>query len=173
MLRMMLLLMMSRLATAAYYVRISRPAESRLHILGKQTVNQHQHTKALTYYQTAADHGSTSKSHLLLVLHLQRCGACSEEEIRDAFRKGVKWDPSNAKLLQAWALYESKNDNMHRAVFLLRRAARMDPASLPGALRWKRFREYNRVFNPLAGPSKRGLAVRGCSEYEYKEDFDI
>ena len=114
------------LVAAAYYVPISPLAEQRLHALGKQTVKQQRFDTAMTYYTTAAEHGHTSRSHLLLVLHLQRCGA-GQTQTRDAFRQAVVNDRSNHQLLQAWALYESKHGNMHRAVHLLRRAAEMRP----------------------------------------------
>jgi TPR repeat protein len=151
-------------ASAAYYIRISPLAEQRLHALGKQTIKQQQLETALTYFSTAAEHGNTSRSHLLLVLHLQRCGA-APDKTRDAFRQAVMFDRSDHRLLQAWALYESKNGNMHRAVHLLRRAAEIDHAAL-GALRWKRFREYCRSQNPLASPStKRGTPLPGYEDY--------
>ena len=156
-------------ASAAYYIRISPLAEQRLHALGKQTIKQQQDLKtALTYFSTAAQHGNTSRSHLLLVLHLQRCGA-TPDTTRDAFRQAVMFDRSDHRLLQAWALYESKHGNMHRAVHLLRRAAEIDHSAL-GALRWKRFVEYCRSKNPLASPSKRGTPLPG---YEGYEDYGI
>ena len=153
----MLLLVCSVTVSRGYYVPISPSAEHRLHALGKQTVQKRQLDMALTYYRTAAEHGQSSTSHLLLVLHLQRCGACTDET-RQAFRRGIEFDRSSHRLLQAWALYESKHGDMHRAVHLLRRAAGIDHSAL-GALRWSRFRDYVRAKNPLASPSKRGVPL--------------
>ena len=60
---------------------------------------------------------------------------------------------------EGWPRFESKQGNLHRAVFLLQRAARLDRTTL-GALRWKKFRKYNQQNNPLARPSKRGRTPR-------------
>ena len=150
------LVIVSPLIVAPYYAKISKLAEMRLHTIAKSHIKVGNHQTALQCYQTAAEHGNDRRSHLLLVLHMQRCGA-PKTHTRDAFRCGLLSDPDDATLLQAWALYESKLDNMHRAVHLLRRAVRVDRSAI-GALRWKKFKTYNRNHNPLARPSKRGLA---------------
>ena len=164
--RLLLLLAMYPLpAAASYYVPLSPRAESRLHAMGKQQLKLQQAEKALVYYSTAAEHGQLSQSHLLLVLHLQRCGA-PMELTREAFRRAVLFDPDGYQLVQAWALFESKHGNMKRAVHLLRRAAEIDSSAI-GALRWRRFREYCRTYNPLASPRTRGTPLPGY------EGFDI
>jgi len=159
--RLLLPLMVAQ--TSGYYVPISAFAESKLHVIARTAIKQSDHDAALQFYTTAVKHGHDSRSHLLLALHMQRCGAPSDET-REAFRRAVAFDRDNAKLLQAWALYESKAGNMHAAVHLLRRAAQVDRSAM-GALRWQIFRSFNRANNPLARPSKRGHATRGYEGY--------
>lgn len=155
-------------ATHTLYTPISRPAESRLHALAKSAIQRGDHGGALRCLETAAAHGHEGRSYLLLALHYQRVGAPSDQT-RDAFRAGVAFDRGDAKLLQAWALFESKNGRMDRAVRLLQQAARQDRSAL-GAFRWKIFRSYNQANNPLARPSMRGprrvIAERGDVEAE-------
>ena len=134
-------------AVQAYYTPISQPAERRLQALAREAVVSGDHRAALQCYRTAALHGCDSRSHLLLALHYQRMKRCADAEY--AFRNGVACDRENVQLLQAWALYESKNGNMKRAVRLLVRAAACDRSAI-GALRWKIFRSYNQANNPLA-----------------------
>ena len=86
--------------------------------------------------------------------------SCELSRSLDAAQSSLPWcSPQDAKLLQAWALFESKHGNMDRAVRLLQRAAKVDRAAI-GALRWKVFRSYNQAHNPLARPSKRGAVPR-------------
>ena len=151
------MLLMGLIAGAyALYVPISRPAETRLHELGRCAIRQGNHDRALDCYSIAAAHGSEARSHLLLALHLQRCGRASDA--REAFRIGVQCDRNSGQLLQAWALFESRQGEMQRAVHLLRRAVRVD-RSVMGALRWWAFRNYNRHNNPLARPPCRGRSL--------------
>lgn len=86
----------------------------------------------------------SGRAYLLLALHLQRM---SEVELaRKAFRDGVSQFKTDAKLMQAWGLFESKSGNMRRARALINRAVKLDP-SLRAVLRWKIFREDGPVTN--------------------------
>ena len=153
---------------SSMYSPLSAPAEARLLSLANVAVHRGDHRDALRCYETAVQHGCLSRSHLLLALHYQRCGA-HPEETRRAFRSGIAKrtvdTQSDAQLLQAWALFESKHGDMHRAVRLLQSAARMDRTAI-GAFRWKHFRLYNQAHNPLARPSKRGLSPRDCQAFD-------
>ena len=162
------MLLMVLIGAHALYVPISRPAETRLHELGRSAIRQGNHDRACFCYSIAAAHGSEARSHLLLALHLQRCGRASDA--REAFRIGVQCDRNSGQLLQAWALFESRQGEMQRAVHLLRRAVRVD-RSVMGALRWWAFRNYNRHNNPLARPPCRGRTL--ASHANKQNDFGI
>jgi len=74
---------------------------------------------------------------MLLALHFQRLD--EHGLARAAFIEGVASFRTDAKLLQAWGLFESKQPgNKARAKKLLQRAVHLDP-SLSGVLRWKIF----------------------------------
>ena len=161
-------------AAHTLYTPISRPAESRLHDLAKTAIRGGDHGGALRCLETAAAHGHEGRSHLLLALHYQRVGAPSDLT-RGAFRNGVAFDRGDAKLLQAWALFESKQGRMDRSVRLLQQAARQDRSAL-GAFRWKIFRSYNQANNPLARPAMRGqrrAGAQGRRGVEQEEVFGI
>ena len=151
----MLLLVCSVTVSSGYYVPISPSAEHRLHALGKQTVQKRQLDMALTYYRTAAEHGQSSTSHLLLVLHLQAGGAPRD---RQAFRRELV---DRSSLLAAGMGYQVKHmanaQGSHHGERRNRSFARV---------RWSRFRDYVRANNPLASPSKRGVPLPGYEIYD-------
>eukprot|EP00966_Prymnesium_polylepis_P019489 449444-Prymnesium_polylepis.1 len=69
---------------------------------------------------------------------------CEFELARLAFSEGIAQFRTDAKLMQAWGLFESKQGNLDRAKRLLQRAVALDP-SLAAVLRWKIFREAQPV----------------------------
>ena len=98
---------------------------------------------ALELYTLAAEKSGAGRSYLLLALHLQRRGA-DAESTRDAFATGVRRDRTCAQLVQAWALFESRQEGrIGTAINLLERAVQLDP-SLSKVLHWKRFRNHHR-----------------------------
>ena len=143
------------------YTPLSNVAESYLHARARAAVHASDYQSAQKFLQVAADHGESGRSHLLLVLHLQRmqrhgedAGMVTNDMVAATFRNGIANNRDDFQLVQAWALYESKHGNMRRAVKLLQRAVSLDHSAL-GTLQWQRFKSYVRDTNPLARPSKR------------------
>ena len=76
---------------ASSYKPISRPAETRLHTLGRTAVHEGNHDVALQCYEVAAHHGQEGRSYFLLALHYQRCQA-PPSLTRSTFRGGVAFE---------------------------------------------------------------------------------
>jgi hypothetical protein len=175
MLRQTLLLLALHASCSSYYVPLGSQSVREIHKRAKRHVKQKSDDEALRLYQAATVHGQLSQSFLLLALHHQRyaraAGAEDERQLaldsaRAAFRDGLvlrKQDESSAALLQAWALLESKDGNMHRAVLLLRRASHLDRERVRQAFSWKLFRDYIRERNPLARPRAMPGGTRDAS----------
>ena len=116
-------------------------SEETLHQIARRAIQRGLHSDALMCYDraiVAPPVECSGRTFLLLALQLQRM---SEFELaRVAFSEGIVHFKSDAKLMQAWGLFESKQGNMDRAKRLLHRAVALDP-SLAAVLRWKLFRE--------------------------------
>jgi hypothetical protein len=148
----------------AYYLPLDGRRERAILDVARQRVCAAQHDQALRLYKSAAHHSQSSRAYLLLALHQQRMGAPGKEGARQTFRRGVtlrSGTTAEAELFQAWALLESKDGNMHRAVLLLRRASQIDRQRVQRLLHWELFREYIRRHNPLARPRRRKPSPRG------------
>ena len=173
-----LVLMLLAKATALY-VPLNQAQVRAIHTAARRQIRPGgDQEKALSLLTTASVHGHSCRSYMLLSLHHQRVGRMaqraahdasaddlSREQARTAFRSGLALrsgeTEAEIELLQAWALLESNSGNMHRACFLLRRAAQLErvghiqlacnsPAR--AAFQWAQFREYIRSHNPLARP---------------------
>ena len=75
-----------------------------------------------------------SRSYFLYALQVQRR---DPNLARELFHQGVRANPTDAKLLQAWGLFESKQGKLERAKRLLHRSVSLEPRLAP-VLRWKR-----------------------------------
>lgn len=74
-----------------------------------------------------------SQSYFLYALHVQKR---DPQLARDLFFHGIRENPNDAKILQAWGLFESKQGYLRRAQSLLIRSVSLDPKNAP-VLRWK------------------------------------
>lgn len=88
----------------------------------------------LFFLRAIAVDPSQSKSYFLYALQVQRR---DPQLARELFSLGTRENPHDAKLLQAWGLFESKQGHMKRAQRLLRRSVFLEPKHAP-VLRWKR-----------------------------------
>lgn len=80
-----------------------------------------------------------AQTYLLLALLEQRTG--NYDGARAAFEEGIRKMPwHSAQLLQAYALFESRQGDMQHALQLVRHAVTKDP-SLKPVLRWRMFKE--------------------------------
>lgn len=55
---------------------------------------------------------------------------------REIFAHGIKVQPNDAALLQAWGLFESKYGHIRPARRLIRRSVELEPKNAP-VLKWK------------------------------------
>lgn len=78
------------------------------------------------------DPGNT-KPYFLYALQVQRR---DPDLARALFRTGLSKDPKNAKILQAWGLFESKQGQLDVAQRLLKRSVYLEPLHAP-VLKWK------------------------------------
>eukprot|EP00977_Amphora_coffeiformis_P000160 scaffold48_cov161-Amphora_coffeaeformis.AAC.8 len=94
------------------------------------------------------DHAQLAVTTLLLALHLQRTGA-SPKRTRSVFLNffrvavvegGEEECACSAKVLQAFALFELKQNNRQKALQLVKKAVQLDPVLQP-VLKWKQFRD--------------------------------
>lgn len=115
-------------------------AEHRLHRIANRAIKRGLNLDALECYSLAVSSLQTcsGRSFLLLALHLQRINEF--DLARSAFAEGVVLHRTDARLMQAWGLFESKHGRLDRAKRLLKRAVSLDE-SLSAVLRWKMFRE--------------------------------
>ena len=129
---------------------VAEPASVRsteqLHAIANRAVKRGKFEEACECYSLAARHElskgekqGVGRAFLLLALTQQRLGEI--ELARQAFSTGIALHRTDARLMQAWGLFESKHGSMSRALRLLRRAVALDP-SLSSVLRWKIFRTH-------------------------------
>mmetsp|Transcript_4519 Transcript_4519/g.7653 ORF Transcript_4519/g.7653 Transcript_4519/m.7653 type:complete len:185 (-) Transcript_4519:649-1203(-) len=78
---------------------------------------------------------------------------------RDVLQRGLKENPTQACLLQAWGLAELKRDNWFAAVMLLERAVQLDPRLAP-VLHWAVV-EHARI---AVGMRRRSLTIQIVSD---------
>jgi tetratricopeptide (TPR) repeat protein len=116
----------------------AREAESRLIAVGRRALLHNNVQDAESCYRAATSIFGSPQGYLVLALLLAKQG--DFEEARSTFSSGVLAHRTNAGLLQAWGLFESKYGAQRRALMLLRRAVQLDPSKAP-VLRWRRFRE--------------------------------
>lgn len=76
---------------------------------------------------------SKSKSYFLFALHVQKRDPTLAREL---FFQGVRVNPLDARLLQAWGLFESKQGRRKRAQMLVKRSVEIEPKNKP-VLKWK------------------------------------
>ena len=118
--------------------RMLAQREVRLHHVARRAISKGDASGAQVCYEKALEPGlGSGRSYLLAALHLVRVGRYSDA--RDCFGEGILHNREDAKLMQAWGLFESKHGTMRRARKLLERAVVLDD-SLSGVLRWSRFR---------------------------------
>lgn len=116
--------------------------EAQLHNVARKHILRGYVEDAHQCYQIAIEEWGSPRSFLLAALLMSRCGRVTDA--RQYFSSGVVTHRTDAQLLQAWGLFESKQDVSGRAVRLLRRAVKLDP-SLEPVLSWSRFRDANAV----------------------------
>lgn len=118
--------------------RMLAQREVRLHQVARRAISNGDAWGAQACYELALKPGlGSGRSYLLAALHLVRINRYTEA--RDCFAEGILRNREDAKLMQAWGLFESKHGTMRRARKLLERAVVLDD-SLSGVLRWSRFR---------------------------------
>jgi len=109
------------------------------------------------------DHAKLAVTTLLLALHLQREGSNpvnTRQVFLQFFRRVLDSKQEcacSAKVLQAYALFEMKQGNSLKSLFLISRAVELDP-SLKPILQWKQFRDArHQLENFRMGRGKRDL----------------
>lgn len=112
--------------------------EEQLHRIARRATLRGEFDDAIQCYQHAIDSFGSSRSFLLAALLLTKVGLV--EDARACFATGIYIHRDDAKLMQAWGLFESKHGLWRRSVRLLKRAVDLDP-SLYKVLTWSRFRE--------------------------------
>lgn len=112
--------------------------EARLHSVARRAALAGRSSEAQQAYNLAIEHWGSGRSFLLSALLQSRLGLV--EDCRRTFIKGNVHHPTDASLIQAWGLFESKQGELRRALWLLRRAVTLNP-ELSGVLRWKIFEE--------------------------------
>ncbi|CAM9701644.1 unnamed protein product [Chrysoparadoxa australica] len=122
---------------------------ARLHLSARKAVKHNKEEWARGMYRFVIKNWDSeiigcalAQNYLLLALLEQKSGRV--EAARTAFREGVTRCPTQAKLVQAWALFESKHGPMKRALALAKRCVELDK-SLAGILRWKMFRDVEQM----------------------------
>ena len=149
---MLLVVVIPALALRPYLQPISSPTirrvsssptmlprrEEQLHQVARQAILHRDFDEAIQCYTLAKSLPGfrSSRSYLLSALLHSRLGQL--EEARQSFSEGVLMHRTDAKLIQAWGLFESKQGRLRRAMLLLRRAVALDE-SLDGVLRWRKF----------------------------------
>lgn len=99
-------------------------------------------------------HAKLAVTTLLLALHLQREGYPARKTRQvfvSFFRLVLNSDDEcacSAKVLQAFALFEMKQGNSLKSLFIAQRAVEMDP-NLEPILKWKQFRDAQQQFDAL------------------------
>lgn len=122
--------------------------EQALHRVARSACLAGRNAEAQRCYEIAMQSWGSARSFLLAALCYQRVGRI--EDARATFSTGIRYNRDDAKLMQAWGLFESKHGELGRAVRLLKRAVTLDP-SLHSVLRWRRFRGASMS---LAAPSE-------------------
>jgi hypothetical protein len=142
--------------------------EQRLHTTAHHAIKRGAWDDAQRAYEISCQEYGTGQSFLLAALHHRRMDHI--DQARASFSEGILRNRDDARLMQAWGLFESKFGHMDRAVRLLRRAVDLDP-SLYRVLSWRRFRTHAtptsahrlRALRPTAlrarGPAGRGGLV--------------
>ena len=127
-------------------IQLAEPDQGtqQLHAIATRAVKRGRFEDACECYELIArcefergDEQSVGRAFLLLALTQQRRG--ETELARRAFQRGIALHRTDARLMQAWGLFESKHGSMSRALRLLRRAVALDP-SLSPVLEWHIFR---------------------------------
>ena len=113
--------------------------EQRLHTTAHRAIKRGAWDDAQRAYEISCQEYGTGQSFLLAALHHRRMDHI--DQARDAFSEGILRNRGDAKLMQAWGLFESKYGHMDRAVRLLRRAVDLDP-SLSKVLSWRMFQAH-------------------------------
>jgi hypothetical protein len=120
-------------------IRMLPRREQVLHAQARGHCLRGDNTAADVRYQIATSQPGlgSGRSYLLAALH--KANKLGEYDgARATFADGIMRHRTDAKLMQAWGLFESKHGEFRRAMVLLRRAVKLD-ASLAGVLRWRRF----------------------------------
>ena len=142
--------------------------EQRLHTTAHHAIKRGAWDDAQRAYEISCQEYGTGQAYLLAALHHRRMDHI--DQARASFSEGILRNRNDARLMQAWGLFESKYGHMDRAVRLLRRAVELDP-SLYRVLSWRRFRTHAtptsahrlRALRPTAlrarGPAGRGGLV--------------
>ena len=113
--------------------------ERSLHEIARRATFKGELVDAQRAMDIAVEQWGSSSSFLTAALfYSNRLGEA--DSARTIFREGIAKHPSDAKLMQAWGLFESKHGELHRAVRLLRRSVVLDPG-LEAVLRWQRFQD--------------------------------
>ena len=96
-------------SACSYYVPLSLVGELKMHEAANLAIKASDHAMASTLLKTAADHGTSTRSHLLLALHEQHIGSLpggrfiapeNFARARLALSDGLRLDPTDATLLQ-------------------------------------------------------------------------
>ena len=100
----------------------------------KTAIHESQRGKAeILFLRAIVADPSKSKSYFLFALQVQRRDPTLAREL---FFQGVRVNPMDARLLQAWGLFESKQGRRKRAQMLVKRSVQLEPKNKP-VLRWK------------------------------------
>ena len=116
--------------------------EARLHEIARKAILKHEFEDAIQCYGLAMERPEWQSPRTFLLAALLHSRLGHPEQARAAFAEGVLHHRNDAKLMQAWGLFESKQGELRRAVRLLKRAVTLD-SSLHKVLEWRMFREYN------------------------------
>ncbi len=104
------LLILSATPCAPFYLPLSTQSESRLHAVANRAIKQKKQTIALLVLRSAAEHGGSPRSFLLLALAEQHFGRApgsrlvspaAVERARSALSAGLRQGRDDASLLQA------------------------------------------------------------------------
>eukprot|EP00964_Phaeocystis_antarctica_P081568 scaffold51032_cov64-Phaeocystis_antarctica.AAC.6 len=131
--------------------------EQRLHTTAHRAIKRGAWDDAQRAYEISCQQYGTGQSFLLAALHHRRMDHI--DQARDAFSEGILRNRGDAKLMQAWGLFESKHGHMDRAVRLLRRAVDLDP-SLSKVLSWRMFQTHATTANAHQRQAVRPTALR-------------
>ena len=112
--------------------------EKRLHRMARLFTLNGAFDDAMKCHEKACSMFGSARSFLLAALLYSRAGEA--QLARATFAEGILRHRDDAQLMQAWGLFESKQDQPRRAFQLVKRAVALDP-SLAGVLQWRRFRD--------------------------------